>query len=334
MFRKKIAIDLGTANILVHLQGRGIIVNEPSVVAISSDNKILAIGNEAKAMLGKTPDMITARRPLQDGAIADYRITEAMLRYFINKAIGKLRPLGPIVMVSVPAGITSTERRAVIDATRAAGAHEAYLIKEPLAAAIGANIPIADPVGNMVIDVGGGTTEVAVISLGGIVCSESVRVGGTKLDQCIIEYIRKKHNLSIGDQTAEQIKIDVGSAVPLHKPLETNIRGRDLVEGLPKVITVNSNDVAEAVQDQIEKIILAVKHVLEQTPPELSADILDHGIVMTGGGSLLRNLNKIITANTGVPCYVIEEAAYCVVRGVAIALENLQSFKRSVVSKK
>lgn len=334
MFGKKIAIDLGTANTIVHFQGKGIVVNEPSVVAISQDNKIIAIGTEAKTMLGKTPDIISAHRPLQDGVIADYRITEAMLKYFINKAIGRFRIRGPEVMISAPAGITSTERRAVIDATKSAGAKEAFIIKEPLAAAIGANIPVADPLGNLVVDIGGGTTEVAVISLGGIVESASVRVGGNKIDQAIQEYVRKKYNLSIGDRTAEEIKINIGSAVPMKTQDEMNIRGRDLVGGLPKTISVQTNEVADAIQDELEKIIQTIKQVLERTPPELSADIIDHGMIMTGGGSLLRNLPELLTHHTGIPSYTADDAMFCVVRGIAVALENLPAFKRTLISSK
>ncbi|MDD4351912.1 MAG: rod shape-determining protein [Candidatus Gracilibacteria bacterium] len=334
MLSKRIAIDLGTANILVHLEGKGIIANEPSVVAVSDDNRIVAIGREAKEMLGRTPDLIVAHRPMQDGAIADYRVTEAMLAYFVDKALGKVRLVRPEIMVSVPAGITSTERRAVIDATRSAGAKEAYLIQEPLAAAIGANIPIADPVGNMVIDIGGGTTEVAVISLGGIVVSSSVRVGGNRFDQSIADYIRRRHNLSVGDSTAEEAKIKIGSALALKKTDTISIRGRDLVSGLPKVITIHTNEIVDALQDELGKIILVVKEVLEKTPPELSADILDHGIVMTGGSSMLRNLDKLISRHTGVPCFVVDEPMFCVVRGVATALEHLPSFKRSVIGRK
>lgn len=334
MFSRKIAIDLGTANTIVHLQGKGIIANEPSVVAISEDNKIIAIGEEAKIMLGKTPDIITAHRPLQDGVIADYRVTEAMLKYFINKAIGRFRLRGPEVMISVPAGITSTERRAVIDATKSAGAKEAYIIKEPLAAAIGANIPVADPLGNMVVDIGGGTTEVAIISLGGIVVSESVRLGGNKIDSAIQEYIRKKYNLSIGDRTAEDIKIKIGSALPVHEQQEMSVRGRDLVGGLPKTIEVRTNEVADAIQDELSKIIQTIKQVLEKTPPELSADIIDHGMVMTGGGSLLNNLPELITHHTGISAYVVDDALFCVARGIAIALENLPAFKRTIQTHK
>lgn len=334
MLSKKIAIDLGTANTLVHLEGKGVVANEPSVVAVSDDNRIVAIGQQAKEMLGRTPDLIVAHRPMQDGAIADYRVTEAMLRYFIDKALGKVRLIRPEVMVSVPAGITSTERRAVIDATRSAGAKEAYLIQEPLAAAIGANIPIADPVGNMVIDIGGGTTEVAVISLGGIVVSSSVRIGGNRFDQSIADFIRRRHNLSVGDSTAEDAKIKIGSAIPLKIPQTLNIRGRDLVSGLPKVITITTNEIADALKDELDKIILVVKQVLEKTPPELAADILDHGIVMTGGSALLKNLDQLIANHTGVPCFVVEEPMLCVVRGIAMALEHLPSFKRSVIGRK
>jgi len=334
MLSKKIAIDLGTANILVHLEGKGVIANEPSVVAVSDDNRIVAIGQQAKDMLGRTPDLIVAHRPMQDGAIADYRVTEAMLRYFIDKALGKVRLIRPEVMVSVPAGITSTERRAVIDATRSAGAKEAYLIQEPLAAAIGANIPIADPVGNMIIDIGGGTTEVAVISLGGIVVSSSIRIGGNRFDQSIADYIRRRHNLSVGDSTAEEAKIKIGSAMPLKVPQTLNIRGRDLVSGLPKVITITTNEIADALKDELDKIILVVKQVLEKTPPELSADILDHGIAMTGGSALLKNLDQLIAGHTGVPCFVVEEPMLCVVRGIAMALEHLPAFKRSVIGRK
>ncbi len=334
LFSKKIAIDLGTTNIRVHLQGRGIIAQEPSIVIISDQKNIMAIGEEAKVMLGKTPEMISAHQPLQDGAIADYRVTEGMLRHFINKAVGRFRLINPEVMISVSAGITSTERRAVIDAAISAGAREAYLIKHPLAAAIGANIPLSEPLGNFIVDIGGGTTEVAVLSLGGIVVSESVRVGGNKFDESIIEYMRKQYGLSVGPRTAEEIKINVGSAIPLKEPMKMNIRGRDLVSGLPKVIEVNTNDVVKAITDELEKIILAIKKVLEQTPPELSADIIDHGIVLSGGGAQLRHLAELISRHTGVPTIVVEEPMLCVVRGVAVALENLESYKRSLIGSK
>ncbi|MFC1651815.1 rod shape-determining protein [Patescibacteria group bacterium] len=333
MFVKKVGIDLGTANVLVCLPKKGIVINEPSVVAVHQDeNRVMAVGDEAKEMIGRTPETIVANRPLKDGVIADYRVTEAMIRYFINKVVGGIRFFRPEVMVSVPAGVTSTERRAVVDATMSAGAKAAYIILEPVAAAIGAGIPIGSAMGNMVVDIGGGTSEVAVISLGGVVASNSVRVGGNKLDQSIADYIRKKHGLAIGDQTAERIKKEIGSAFPLEKPEQMEIRGRDLVAGLPKTITINSDEVSEAIQDQLNEIIDAVKVVLEQTPPELAADIIDNGMVLTGGGSLLRNLDKLFTKKTNVPAYVADNALLCVAKGTAIALDNLDSYKKSVLS--
>lgn len=335
MFIKKIAIDLGTANTLVYISKKGIIINEPSVVAISvDDNSILAVGDEAKSMLGRTPDSIVASRPMRDGVIADYRITEAMLSYFIGKAIGNIRIFRPEVMVSVPAGITSTERRAVIDATVQAGAKAAYLIKEPLAAAIGAGIPIAQSSGNMVIDIGGGTTEVGVISLGGIVTANSARVAGNKIDSAVADYIRKKHGLAVGDRTAEEIKVKIGTALPTEKPEKMQIKGRDMVTGLPKMITINSNEVNEAIQDQLREIIQVIKDVLQETPPELAADVIEKGIVLTGGGALIRNFDKLITKATGVPCYVAEDPLLCVGKGAGIAIENLDSYKRNILLKK
>ena len=335
MFVKKVGIDLGTANTLVYVPGRGIVIDEPSVVAISmDDNSILAVGNEAKMMLGRTPDTIVASQPLKDGVIADYRVTEAMLRYFITKAIGNIRIFRPEVMVSIPAGITSTERRAVIDATIQAGAKAAYVIKEPVAAAIGAGIPIAQSSGNMVIDIGGGTTEVAVISLGGIVAVNSARVAGNKLDQAIAEYIRKKYGLAVGDRTAEEIKIKIGSAIPVKKEQCMEIKGRDMVAGLPRTIKICSNEIAEAIKDELGKILQTVKLVLQETPPELSADVIDKGMVLTGGGALLRNLDTLITKSIGVLCYVAEDPLLCVAKGNGIALENLDSYKRSVLSTK
>lgn len=335
MFVKKVGIDLGTANTLVYVPKKGIIINEPTVVAISlDDNKILAVGIEAKEMLGRTPDTIVASRPMKDGVIADYRVTEAMIRYFIGKALGNVRFFRPEVMVSVPAGITSTERRAVIDATMQAGAKAAYIIKEPVAAAIGAGIPIAESSGNMVIDIGGGTTEVAVISLGGIVAWSSERVAGNRLDQAIAEYIRKKHNLAIGDRTAEEIKIRIGSALPQEKEEIMEIKGRDMVAGLPKTISISSNEVTEAMQEDLKTIIQVVKKVLQETPPELSADVINKGMVLTGGGGLLGNLDRLITKVTGVPCYVADDALLCVAKGTGIALEHLDSYKRSILSAK
>ncbi len=333
MIKKRIAIDLGTANTLVYLPKKGIVANEPSVVAVSvDDDRIVAIGNEAKEMLGRTPDIITASRPLRDGVIADYRTTQAMLRHYINLVSGRFRFSRPEIMVSVPAGVTSTERRAVIDAAMAAGAKRAHIIREPVAAAIGANVPISAPAGNLVVDIGGGTTEVAIISLGGIVAQNSVRVGGNKIDQAISDYIRKKYGLVIGDQTAEDIKKKIGSALPLDKPMTMQVRGRDLIAGLPKIITLSSDEVTKAIGDRLDEMLLAVKAVLEQTPPELSSDIIDRGIVMSGGGSLLRNIDKLMTKVTGVPAYVAEDPLLCVARGTGIALENLDDYMRSVIS--
>ncbi len=335
MFIKRIGIDLGTTYTLIYLPKRGIVVNEPSVVAVSlSDKKILAVGNEAKDMVGRTPDTITAVKPLKDGVIADYRATEAMIRYFINKTIGGMRLFRPEVMVAVPAGISSTERRAVIEATIAAGAKAAYIIKEPVAAAIGADIPIGSATGHMIIDIGGGTAEMAVISLGGIVASTSVRIGGEKFDAAILEYIRKKYNLAIGERTAEEIKINIGSALYMEEKLYMEIRGRDLVTGLPRGISVSSDDVTEAIQNELEGIISAAKKVLQKTPPELSADIIDKGIVLTGGSSLLRNMDQLIARTTGVPAYVADDAMLCVAKGTGVALDNLDSYKRSILATK
>jgi len=335
MFIKRIGIDLGTTYTLVYLPKRGIVINEPSVVAISiDDNKILAVGNEAKDMLGRTPDTIKAVRPLKDGVIADYRTTEAMIRYFINKTLGGIRFFRPEVMVAVPAGISSTERRAVIEATISAGAKAAYIIKEPVAAAIGADIPIGSATGHMVIDIGGGTAEMAVISLGGIVSSTSVRVGGNKFDAAILEFVRKKYNLAIGERTAEEIKINIGSALFMEDKLYMEIRGRDIVTGLPRSITVSSDDVTEAIQNELEAIMVAAKRVLYTTPPELAADIMDKGIVLTGGSSLLRNIDQLISRTTGVPAYVADDALLCVAKGTGIALDNLDSYKRSILATK
>lgn len=314
---------------------KGVVINEPSVVAVSSiDKKVIAVGAEAKEMLGRTPDTIIAQRPLRAGVIADYKVTEAMLRYFINKAIGGIRFFRPEVMVAVPAGITSTERRAVIDATIAAGAKAAYIIKEPIVAAIGANIPIGSASGHMIIDIGGGTSEIAVISLGGIVTSTSVRIGGNRLDTAIIEFIRRKYNLAIGERTAEEIKINIGSALYLKEKMYMNIRGRDIIGGLPKIVQISSDDVTEAIQPELEGIVMAVKSVLHETPPELSADVIDKGITMSGGTSLLRNIDKLITQATGIQAYIAEDALYCVAKGTGIALENLESYKRSILATK
>jgi len=335
MLSKKLGIDLGTTYSLVYIPGRGIVINEPSVVAISLvDKKILAVGAEAKEMIGRTPDTIIASQPLKDGVIADYKTTEAMIRYFINKALGGVRIFRPEVMIAVPAGITSTERRAVIDATIQAGAKAAYIIKEPVAAAIGANIPIGSASGHMIIDIGGGTTEVAVISLGGIVANTSVRVGGNRLDYAIQEFIRKKYNLAIGDRTAEELKIKIGSALPLEDKLYMEVKGRDAIQGLPRTIEVTCDDVTESIQDELAAIIQAVKSVLQETPPELSADVIDKGMVLSGGTSLLRNTDKLLSFSTGVPAYVADEPLLCVAKGTGIALENLESYKRSILSTK
>jgi rod shape-determining protein MreB len=335
MFIKRIGIDLGTTYTLIYVPKRGIVINEPSVVAVSlDDKKILAVGNEAKDMIGRTPDTIMAVRPLKDGVIADYRATEAMIRYFINKTLGGLRLFRPEVMVAVPAGISSTERRAVIEATIAAGAKAAYIIKEPVAAAIGADIPIGSATGHMVIDIGGGTAEMAVISLGGIVASTSVRIGGNKFDASILEHVRKKYNLAIGERTAEEIKINIGSALYMEDKLYLEVRGRDIVTGLPRSITVSSDDVTEAIQSELEAIIAVAKKVLHKTPPELSADIMDKGIVLTGGSSLLRNIDQLIARTTGVSAYVADDAMLCVAKGTGIALDNLDSYKRSILATK
>lgn len=332
---RKIGIDLGTSNSLVYVPKRGIIINEPSVVAISvNDNTILAVGNEAKEMIGRTPDTIVAHRPLKDGVIADYRVTEAMIRYFIDKAGGRVRFFKPEIMVSVPAGITSTEKRAVVEATVKAGAKAAYVVKEPVLAEIGAGIPINSPSGHMIVDIGGGTTEVAVISLGGIVCSTSVRVGGDRIDADIANYIKDKYNLAIGEQTAEEIKKTLGSALPVKDEEEYAIRGRDLFTGLPKNVSIETNEVTEAISDSLRSIVQTVKAVLRETPPELSADVMDKGMILSGGVALLRNLDALITEATGVPAYVAEEPLLCVARGTGIALENLEVYKRSLMSKK
>lgn len=332
---RKLGIDLGTTNVLVHAPRKGIVINEPSVVAISTvDRRVLAVGKEAKEMLGRTPDTIVAYRPLKDGVIADYRTTEAMLRYFINKSLGGFRIFRPEVMVAVPAGITSTERRAVVDATLAAGARAAYIIKEPVAAAIGANIPIGNASGHMIIDIGGGTAEIAVISLGGVVASLSVRIGGNKFDNAIIEFIRKKYGLAIGERTSEIIKITVGSALYLDEKLNMDVRGRDMISGLPKTVLVNSDDVTDAISNELDGIITALKGVLQNTPPELAADIIDRGIIMSGGSSLLRNFDQLITRATGIPAYIADEAMLCVAKGTGIVLENLDAYKRSILATK
>ncbi len=327
----KIGIDLGTANILIYVQGRGIVITEPSVVAVSDDNRIVAVGDEAREMIGRTPGNIQAIRPMKDGVIADYVITEAMLSHFISKVRGRVRFARPEVMISVPAGVTSVEKRAVRDAALKAGAKEAYLIEEPLAAAIGANVPIAGPSGNMIIDIGGGTSEIAVIALGGIVVSHSLRVGGNKFDEAIATYIRKKYNLMVGERTAEEVKMQIGTALPLERELTMEVRGRDLIAGLPRTIPITSSEVMEAIEQPLQQLVAAVRSVLEQTPPELSSDIIDKGMVMSGGGALLRNVDKLLTQVTGVPCHVAESPLDCVALGTGLALEHFDFFKKSLV---
>lgn len=329
---RKIAIDLGTTNILVYVPKRGIVIKEPSVVALQvSNNSVMAIGNDAKQMIGRTPESIIAATPLKDGAIANFRIAEAILRYFINKVSGHVRLFKPEIMISVPAGITSTERRAVVDACNAAGAKKTYIIKQPLAAALGAGIPIASPTGNMIIDIGGGTSEVAVISLGDVVTSSSVRVGGDKIDAAIANFIRKNHNLIIGEQTAEEIKIKIGAAQNLKKEAKLEVSGSNAITGLPESVMISSEEIVKAVKGPLSEIINAVKDVLQKTPPELASDIMDKGIVLTGGGALLRQVDSLLTKVTGVPCEVVSDPVECVVKGLGIALENLEDFKRSVL---
>lgn len=332
MFLRRLGIDLGTATFLAYVPDRGIVINEPSVVAIeAADNKIMAIGQAAKDMLGRTPGSIIAAHPLRDGVIANYRITEAMLRFYINQLSGRLRLVKPEVMISAPAGISSTERRAIMDACMQAGAKHAYIIKEPIAAALGAGIPIATPNGNMIVDIGAGTTEVAVISLGDIVASTSVRVGGNRFDADIATHIRKKYNLVIGDRTAEEIKIKIGSVMPLKKELTLEVSGSNTISGLPESILVTTNDVAVAVRDALGEVMGAIKTVLQKTPPELAADIMDKGIVFTGGSSKFREIDHLLTKATGVPCQVADDPELCVVRGTGVAIEHLDEYKRSIL---
>jgi rod shape-determining protein MreB len=334
-FTKKIGIDLGTTTTLVFLPGKGVVLFEPSVVAVSEqDNKILAVGVEAKKMIGRTPDSIIAYRPMKDGVIADYRVTEAMLRYFIDKALGKWNLFKPEVMLSVPAGVTSTERRAVVEAAIKAGAKNAYVVKEPILAAIGAGIPIQEPMGHMVVDIGGGTTDVAVISLGGIVSSTSVKCAGNKIDYAIADYIKKTFNLAIGDKTAEDIKINVGSAVPMEEELVMTIKGRDFLSGLPRTAEIKTNEIVKAISKELRDMIKAIKDVLQETPPELSADIIDQGIIITGGSAQLRNLAELVFRRTGVKAVVAKDPMYCVAKGTGIALEHLDLYKKSIIAKR
>lgn len=331
-FTKKIGVDLGTANILVYVRGEGIVINEPAVVGISTrDGSPLYFGNEARAMLGRVPNSISVIRPLRDGVIADYLITEAMLRHFIQRVTGRFNIVKPEIMICIPAGVTSVEKRAVRDAAEQAGGRRpVHLVPEPLAAAIGAKIPIGSPRGHMVLDIGGGRAEAAVIAMYGIVVSESARMAGDRIDEAIGAYVKRRHNLVIGDRTAEEIKIAVASALPIEDDLACSVRGRDLITGLPKTITVTSNEITAALADPLAVIVQTVRSVLERTPPELASDVIDHGIVLTGGGALLRHLDELIRQETGVPCYVAENPLQCVAVGAGIALEHLDLIERNM----
>jgi rod shape-determining protein MreB len=334
-FSRDMGIDLGTANTLVHVKGKGIVLSEPSVVAIQRDTgEVLAVGEEAKQMIGRTPGNIVAIRPLKDGVIADFDVTQAMLKYFIRKSIDTKSFIRPRVIVGVPSGVTEVEKRAVIDATIQAGAREAYLIEEPMAAAIGAGLPVHEPTGNMVVDIGGGTTEVAVISLGGIVTSRSIRVGGDEMDEAIIQYIKRTYNLMIGERTAEEVKVTIGAAIAPGVDQTMEIRGRDLVSGLPKTLTIKASEVQQALSEPVSSIIEAVKVTLEKTPPELASDIMDRGIVMTGGGSLLKGLDRLLSRETGMPVHISEDALLCVCMGTGRALESIDLLKRVLMSPK
>ena len=337
-FSPKLGIDLGTTNVLVFVPGKGVVINEPSVVAVSRErgaggkNKILAIGTEAKQMVGRTPDGIIAYRPMKDGVIADYRVTEAMLRYFMRKALGR-NPFKPTVLVSVPAGVTSTEKRAVIEAAIRAGAKNAYVVKEPTLAAIGAGIPTPEPMGRMVADIGGGTIDVAVISLGGIVASISVKCAGDRLDRAVIDHVKKQHNLAIGDKTAEEVKIKIGAAVPMNEELTMAVKGRDLVSGLPRTVDLSTNDLVQAMTRELREMTQAVRKVLQDTPPELAADIIDNGIILTGGSSQLRQMPELIYRRTGVVAKLGQDPYFCVARGTGIALKHLNTYQKSILAK-
>lgn len=333
-FTPKVGIDLGTTNVLVYVLGKGIVLNEPSVVAVSDTNEILAIGADAKQMVGRTPDSIRAYRPMKDGVIADYRVTEAMLRFFLKKALGNFNLFKPDVLVSVPAGVSSTERRAVVEASLKAGAKNAYVVKEPILAAIGASLPIYEPQGHMIVDIGGGTIDVAVISLGGIVAANSVKCAGNKIDSAIIDYIKKTHNLSIGEKTAEDVKITVGSALPLEEELTMDIKGRDILTGLPRTTEIKTNEVVRAISRELREMVKAIKDVFQNTPPELASDIIDHGIIMTGGTSQLRNFPELVKRRTGVKARLADQALFCVAKGTGIALEHLDTYKRTIMAKR
>jgi rod shape-determining protein MreB len=333
-FSPKLGIDLGTTSTLVFVPGKGIVLNEPSVVAVSqNDRSILAIGTDAKEMIGRTPESIVAYRPMKDGVIADYRVTEAMLKHYIRKAMGPWNLFKPDVIVSVPAGVTSTERRAVVEAALRAGAKNAFVIKEPILAAIGAGIPIQEPRGHMIVDIGGGTTDAAVISLGGIVASTSVKCAGNRIDQAVADYIKKTYNLAIGDKTAEDIKIQIGSAVPLEEELTMAIKGRDILTGLPRTTQIGTNEVVRAIARELREMIKAIRNVLQETPPELAADIIDRGIIMTGGTSQLRHFPELVFRRTGVTATMADEAAFCVAKGTGIALEHLDVYKKTMTNK-
>jgi rod shape-determining protein MreB len=334
-FKKKLGIDLGTANVLVFVPGKGVVLNEPSVVAVSeSDNRVIAVGNDAKRMIGKAPDDIIVYRPMKDGVIADYRVTEAMLRYYIGKVLGRFNIFKPEVLVSVPAGVTSTERRAVIEAAVKAGARQAYIVKEPVLAAIGAGVPIHEPEGHMIVDIGGGTTDVAVISLGGIVSCISVKVAGNGIDQAIADYVKKNYNLSIGDKTAENIKIQIGSAVRVDDELKMNVKGIDVITGLPRTIELATNEVVKAIIKELREMVKAIKTVFRDTPPELASDIVDKGIIMTGGSSQLRNFPELIYRHTGVSAVLADDALFCVAKGTGEALKHLDTYKKSIIAKR
>ncbi|MEK7509891.1 MAG: rod shape-determining protein [Patescibacteria group bacterium] len=334
-FKPKLGIDLGTTTVLVFAPGRGIVLNEPSVVAVSvADNRILAVGNDAKEMVGRTPDAIRAYRPMKDGVIADYRVTEAMLRYYIRKSLGRWNLFRPEVMISVPAGVSSTERRAVIEAATKAGARHAYVVKEPILAAIGAGIPIHEARGHMVVDIGGGTTDVAVISLGGIVASTSVKCAGNRIDHAITDHLKKNFNLSIGERNAEEIKIQIGSAVPVEEELSMMVKGRDHLTGLPRTIELTTNEIVRAIAKELRVMIGAIKDVLQETPPELASDIIDNGIIMTGGSSQLRNLPELIFRRTGVKAQMAKDAPFCVAKGTGEALKHLDVYKKAIISKR
>ncbi|ADQ04655.1 cell shape determining protein, MreB/Mrl family [Caldicellulosiruptor owensensis OL] len=332
---RDLGIDLGTANTLVHLRGKGIVVNEPSVVAVQKDTgKILAVGNEAKEMIGRTPGNIVAIRPLKDGVIADFYTTQVMLKYFMEKAYKKsFLGLRPRVVICVPSGVTEVERRAVEESAYKAGAKEVYIMEEPMAAAIGAGLPVDEPSGSMVVDIGGGTSEVAVISLGGIVTSKSLRIAGDEFDEAISNYIKKEYNLMIGDRTAEEIKINIGSAYPLEKEEWYEIKGRDLITGLPKTIKVSSTEIRDALKEPVMAIVDAIKQTLEKTPPELAADIMERGIMLTGGGALLKGLDKLISKETGLPVHIAERPLDCVALGAGKALEELETLQKVTINR-